>query len=304
MRKNLFAYFNLTMAMFLAGSSVVVGKMIVNVFPIFLSQTITLLISVVAIFPLAWIFEGNVFKMRFKKKDLLYMFLQALTGMFLFRLFLLYGLRLTSAAEGGIITSTGPAILAILSLMILKERISIRTWIGIAICVLGVLLINTVKAESSSGVMGLRILGNFLILLAVVGEGLFTIFRKKISYDDKPITSTMIIIVFALIMFIPISIFEGISFDYRSVAFLDFIPLIVYGLFCTVLAYICWFSGVAKVSVSVAAGFTGVMPVSSVVLAFLILGETITWKHILGTILVIIGIYMISFIRKKQSRLA
>jgi drug/metabolite transporter (DMT)-like permease len=299
MKRNIIAYFQLAMAMFLAGSSVVVGKIIINVFPVFLSQTITLIIAVIGIFPLAWFFEGNVFKIKISKKDLMYMILQALTGMFLFRIFLLYGLKFTSATEGGIITSTNPAILSILSLIILKEKVSLKAWIGIAICVLGILLINTVNKNGIGSNGAISLFGNFLIILAVVGESLFTIFRKKMSYNDKPITSTMIIIVFALIMFIPISIYEGIFYDFYSVSFIDIVPLIIYGMFCTVLAYICWFSGVAKVSVSVAAGFTGVMPISSVALSFLILKETITWQHILGAVLVIIGIYTISFVKNK-----
>lgn len=303
MKNRLIAYLQLFMAMFLAGSSVVVGKLIINVFPIFLSQGITLLIALIGIFPLAWIFEGNVFKVRIAKKDLVYMWLQALTGMFLFRLFLLYGLKLTTATESGIITSTNPAILAILSLIFLKEKINIKTWLGIAICIAGIILINFMKTSELSSNLSLRLFGNFLILLAVVGESLFTIFRKKISFNDKPITSTLIIIVFSFLMFLPISVFESSRFDYSGLIFYDFIPLIIYGFFCTVIAYICWFSGVAKVKISVAAGFTGIMPVSSVVLSFLILGETITWQHIVGVIIVLIGIYTIAFYKSTDELL-
>jgi drug/metabolite transporter (DMT)-like permease len=300
MKNKLIAYFQLFMAMFLAGSSVVVGKLIVNVFPVFLSQGITLLIALVGIFPLAWIFEGNVFKERISKRDLFFMWLQALTGMFLFRIFLLYGLKFTTATESGIITSTNPAILAILSLILLKEKIRFKTWLGIIICIAGIVLVNFVKTSSSSTTLSLRLLGNALILLAVIGESLFTVFRKKISFSDKPITSTLIIIAFSLLMFLPISVYESISFDYTKLVLYDFIPLIIYGLFCTVIAYICWFSGVSKVKISVAAGFTGIMPISSVVLSFLILHETITWQHIAGVILVLIGIYTIAFFKTNE----
>ncbi len=295
MKHKFGAYIWLAAGMALAGSSVVVGKVVIGVFPVFLSQTITLLISLVAIFPLAWLIEGNVFKMKFQKKDFLFLFLQALTGMFLFRVFLLYGLKFTSATESGIITSSGPAVLSLLSLLMLKERIHFKAWIGIAVCVAGILLINTTgtAAENSSG--SLRYFGNFLVLLAVVGECLFTIFRKKLSYTDKPITSTMIIILFALLMFLPVSMLESRTFAFSALSGADFIPLLIYGLLCTVLAYICWFSGVAHVSVSVAAGFTGVMPVTSVLLSFLILKEAVQIQHVAGMILVIAGIYIISF---------
>ena len=301
MKTKLKAYIYLFMAMFLAGSSVVVGKLVINNFPVFLSQGITLLIALAGIVPIAFIFEGNIFKIRIKGKDLLFLLLQSLTGMFLFRLFLLYGLKLTTASQGGIITSTGPAILALLSLIILKEKIGLVKWGGILLCVVGIVFINTIEPSDSGTDIQLKLLGNALVLLAVIGESLFTIFRKKISFSDKPITSTMIIIAFSLVMFAPFSIVQGLDFDFYSLTFTDFIPLIIYGLFCTVMAYICWFSGVSKVKISVAAGFTGIMPISSVVLSFIVLGERITWQHIAGIIFVLIGIYTIAFSREKTT---
>ena len=300
MKNRLKAYAFLFMAMFLAGSSVVVGKLVINTFPVFLSQGITLFIALAAIVPLAWIFEGNFFKVRINKKDLFFLWLQSLTGMFLFRLFLLYGLKFTTASQSGIITSTGPAVLAILSLIMLKEKISLYKWAGIILCVAGIIFINSITPSGDSSDLSLVLLGNALVLLAVIGESLFTVFRKKISFSDKPITSTMIIIAFAFVMFLPLSVYEAAQFNFYVLTFADFVPLIIYGLFCTVLAYICWFSGVSKVRLSVAAGFTGIMPVSSVLLSVVILGETITWQHIVGIMFVLAGIYIIAF-RKEKS---
>ena len=299
MRKEFTSYFYLIMAMFLAGSSVVVGKLIVNTFPVFLSQTITLTIAVIFILPFAFLIEGNIFKIRISKKDIFYMFMQALTGMFLFRIFLLYGLKFTSAMESGIITSTNPAVLALLSLLLLKQRMDAKSWVGIAFCVLGIAIINIAKVGDMTYSTNI-ISGNILVMLAVVGESLFTIFRKKMSFTDKPITSTMIVITFSLIMFIPMSFFELKSFKIDSVTYASMIPLFIYGIFCTAIAYICWFRGIAKVSVTTAAGFTGVMPISSVILSCVVLGEIITWQHVLGTIMVIAGIYVISFSKVKK----
>lgn len=304
MKQKFGTYLWLASGMALGGSSVVVGKIVIGVFPVFLSQTLTLTIALAGILPLAWICEGNVFRTKLLKKDWLFLFLQALTGMFLFRVFLLYGLKLTSATEGGIITSSGPAVLSLLSLWLLKEKIKINAWIGIAVCVAGILFLNTAGSADAQDRGVLRYIGNLLVLFAVTGECLFTIFRKKLSYSDKPITSTMIIILFSLLMFLPVSLVEAASFDFSAIHAADFIPLAVYGLLCTVLAYICWFRGVAHVPVSVAAGFTGVMPVTSVLLSFLILKEAVRIQHLIGMLLVIAGIYLISFPKtayKKQT---
>jgi drug/metabolite transporter (DMT)-like permease len=61
-----------------------------------------------------------------------------------------------------------------------------------------------------------------------------------------------------------------------------------------VLAYILWFSGVGKVPASTAAVFTGVMPISTVALSALILGEQITGAHLVGLACVLGGIGLIT----------
>lgn len=91
MHKNLSAYLQMTLAMAIVGSSVVAGKLIVASFPV-------------------------------SKREWAILFLQALTGVFLFNIFLLYGVKFTGSVESGIITSTTPAMVGIISFLFLKER--------------------------------------------------------------------------------------------------------------------------------------------------------------------------------------
>lgn len=291
MRKQWTSYGYMGLAMALAGSSVVVGKMIVDVFPVFLSQVITLSIAVVVIFPIAWMLEGNPFRYRIRPMAFIYLFLQAVTGMFLFRVFLLWGLQYTTGASAGIVTSMGPAVLGILSYILLHQRIQRRGWLGILICVGGVLAINI---RHGSGDGSGQLLGNALILCAVVGEGLFTIFRKKSGLIKHPVTDTMLVMIFALILFLIFSWVRGEQLTVQSLQIRNFLPLAYYGIFCSALAYICWFKGVADASMASAAGMTAVMPVVSVVLSAVVLGESIGVGHVIGMVLVLVGILVIA----------
>ena len=72
--------------------------------------------------------------------------LQTLTGVVLFNLLLLMGVDLTTATASGIIMSTVPATIAVLSLA-LGERISRLTVYGIALAMAGVLIVNLAGAE-------------------------------------------------------------------------------------------------------------------------------------------------------------
>ncbi len=62
----------------------------------------------------------------------------------------------------------------------------------------------------------------------------------------------------------------------------------------TALGYLLWFGGLAKVSVSSASVFTGVLPVGAVLRSYLIPGEPFSWVHPVGITCVPLAILLIA----------
>src|SRR5206468_3892744 len=102
------ACLELAVAMALVGSSVVVGKLLVAHLPVFLISGIRFAIASLILVPLALLAARGV--PAIGARDLGVMALQAASRMFAFNALLLAGLALTSAAEGGIVTCTTPAV--------------------------------------------------------------------------------------------------------------------------------------------------------------------------------------------------
>jgi len=283
------AYLELSIAMFIVGSSVVVGKSLVASLPIFLLLGLRLGISTMILVPLVLWSEGRRI-LLISKKQWLILGMQALTGVFLFNLFLLYGLRLTSAVESGIILSTTPAMIALLSVFLLGERVSSSTWLGISLSVLGIIIINVVGGQQEIG--NFSFLGNMLILLAVVCESLFTLFRKLQDEEISAVLTTAVVSLLGLIMVLPFMIYEGLQFDLGSLAISEWLMIVYYGVFVTVIAFVLWFRGVSRVSASTAGVFTGIMPVSTIILSYLFLQEQVSLVHFLGVGLIFCGILL------------
>ncbi len=286
------AYAELTLAMAIVGSSVVVGKLIVDRFPVFLANGLGLAVAVAILVPLLLGLEGGFPAVG--KKDLLVLFLQAFTGIFLFRVLLLYGLTLTTAAESGIITSTTPAVTGLIAFLFLGEKLGLNTWAGIVLAVLGILAINVAGTTVEAGRGPSPLLGNLLVFGAVVGEALFTIFAKVASGRTTPLATSTAASVFALLMFLPFSVREARGFDFSGLSLADWVPVIYYGVFVTVVAFFLWFRGVSKVPASTAAVFTGVLPVSALLLSYLVLDEPAQGSHLVGIACVLLGIFLIS----------
>jgi drug/metabolite transporter (DMT)-like permease len=62
----------------------------------------------------------------------------------------------------------------------------------------------------------------------------------------------------------------------------------------TVVAFLLWARGVARVPASVASVFTGVLPVSALAFSHAALGEIITAWHLLAAALVAAGIVVVA----------
>jgi drug/metabolite transporter (DMT)-like permease len=288
------AVFMLIGAMCLAGSSVVVGKILVSSVPVFFGAFGSLLVAFVCMLPLMHDRIGELRGLTLIHWK--YLFLQGLCGIVLFRVFILYGLHSTGAVQAGIITGTTPAVLAILSLFLLGEKITIRTIAGIGFAVAGCIVINIFgrgSGEESS------VIGCLLIGAAVVCEALFTIFRKRIADSVSAITNTTVLIFCSLLLLLVPAAFDLWTM-HSMPSHEALLAIVYYGVFATVLAYLLWTAGVGKVSGATAGAATAAMPASSVLLAGLILGEPIQWHHLLGCLMIVAGILVTTLCPRRR----
>lgn len=283
------SYLQLTLSMFIAGSSVVVSKLLVQTLPVFLASECSLIIALMVLMPLTYIIKKDIPKID--KKTLCILFFQSITGIFLFRVLLFFGLKFTSAIESGLITSSSPAMVSILALFLLKEKTSLNNLLGIVSVVSGILIINVYNSFASSIVNTNSITGNILILLAIVCEALFSILSKINNYPIPPIYRTTIITMFSVFCFIPFSIYDILYFDFSHLNNTVYFSVLYYAIFVSVISYILWFKGISKLSASNAAVFTGIMPVSSILLSSIILKEIIAPIHIISLMFIILGIF-------------
>jgi drug/metabolite transporter (DMT)-like permease len=263
--------------MILAGSSVVFSKIVAGSLPTFLANALILLPASAVLLGLTWRLEGGL---RVPRAARLPLFLQALYGIVLFRIFLFYGLPLTSAASAGILTSTTPAMSALLAVLILRERLGGRGVFGVLLTALGVFVLTVPGASGSAGTN--PVLGNALVLGAVLGEALWNVLSRFTVSQLSPLSAATFTTLLAFLMFLPFALPEALHFNFARVTPATLGSILYYALGATVLAYLLWFAGVRHVTASTAAVYTGWLPVSAVALSVLLLREPLTPWHALG----------------------
>ena len=272
------------------GINVAVGKVIVKEIPIFLFSEIRFVIALCFLIPML-LHSPRKEKVELQKSQWGYLFLQSFFGVFLFSLLMLYGVRLTSATSAGIITSTVPAIIALLSFFFLREKLSIPQILSIALTVLGISIITFQEGPSNMEFQKF-FWGNLLVFGAVVSEALFTIFAKKLASILTPIQMAAGVNIIGFVLYLPFAIVEALSFHFSHLGLSNWLLIFYYSITASVLSFVLWYKGVSKVKASIAGLFTGFIPVSATLVGIIFLKESFGWNQTIGMICVLFAIFL------------
>jgi len=288
----------LTIAFILAGSSVVVARYVSGSLAPF---TITFMSLVFASLT-ALIFRGKAIIQtvrKLSKRHWIILVLQAVFGIFLFRVFLTFGLKYTSAIEAGIITGTAPALTAVFTRIILKDRLGKNSIMGILLTLFGILVLQGFPFNMDTFDIN-HLMGNILVLGAASCEALFTTLSRKAhigikeDYELHPFVQSGIVSIIALLLCIIPMLFEGSYTELSALSINGWAALVWYGSIVTVIAFACMFTGAQHCDGYTIAAFTGLIPMSSLILSIIILKETVIINQIIGCCLIVASIIIMS----------
>ena len=285
-------------AFLLAGTSVISARLVAGKLGTFTIASSSLFFALLYLLP-ACLKKLMKTLYQMSLSDMLFLLVQAICGIFLFRMFLLYGMLFTSSMEAGIITGATPAFTALLATIWLKEPINFKKLAGIICTVVGILMIQGLHAKWGFNIKHLG--GNFLVLLAATCESIFNIFSRvfaiKVQSSQKelmpPLVQTALVSLMAFILCLVPALFESPVETLSGIGLKEWLSLFWYGLFVTALAFIFWYAGIKRCGAFTAAAFSGMMPFTSMLLSVLILGESSEWQQWIGGGLVISGMFLI-----------
>jgi drug/metabolite transporter (DMT)-like permease len=217
---------------------------------------------------------------------------------------MLYGMRMVSGVVGAIVMSTAPAVTAAASIVFMGDKPTWRKLFAIALAVLGVLILHVGGVESGGRQIDNDhlVLGSLMIFCAVCCESVYTLLGKKISESIDPVIAAFLASVLALPLFLPFALWQWGSFSLFEVSARAWFALGWYGAGTLALGTWLWYSGVRKAEGAVAAGFMGVMPVSALVLSYVLLGERFEKIHLAGFLVVFTGVALISWEHARMER--
>jgi drug/metabolite transporter (DMT)-like permease len=285
------AYFEMTLAMVLFGSMIVAGKLVAVEFPIFLTSAFRAAISAIALLSIVIIQTGGL--PALSAKNMVYVVLHAVCGQVLFYVFLLYGLRFTTAANAGVVIAALPIVTALLSVFFLGERMTNRVALAGLTAGAGVVALRALDFDRSGDWH--EYIGLGLAFLAVVADAGAIVLAKRISQSVSSLVVTTYAIVAAFVLLSPFAIRDALTWDVTHLGMREAGYILYFGIFATALPSYLWIRGIRKVTGGSAGVFTSIMPLSAVILSNIVLGEAIRTPQIIGLLTVLTAIGLVAW---------
>jgi drug/metabolite transporter (DMT)-like permease len=225
-----------------------------------------------------------------KRSHLIPLFLMGMTGVFLYNVFFLKGLKLIEAGRASIIIASNPIFIAVMSALIFHDRLNRLKVAGILISVSGAVTVIT-RGEFQSGLGAGVGWGELFIFGCVASWVAYSLLGKSVMSDLSPLVAVTYSSVIGAVCLFPPAVMEGL-WDSGDYSFAAWASIFYLGFFGTVLGFVWYYEGIKRIGPVRAGLFINFVPISAVFLAFLILGEPLTHSLLIGAVLVSSGVYL------------
>ena len=219
--------------------------------------------------------------------------LLSLFGVAAFNTTVYLGVQHTTATNATLLQSSIPILVLILSVIFFSEKISIKQLLGVCFSFVGVLVIIA-KGQLDVLLAFSLITGDLWILIAV---SCWTVYSVLLRYKPAQLDGLSFLgasIFIGNLILYPLVYWELQYVDINSfqVTWQISSAVMYLAIFPSLLAYFFWNRAVAEVGAARASLFIHLLPVFGALLATVLLGEAMQIFHLIGIILIFIGIYL------------
>lgn len=282
-------YIKLILAAFFWGGTFIAGKFLAGKVDPYSAAFLRFSIASLFLVLLTRSMEGVL--PRVAPRQLLGILFLGFTGIFAYNLCFFTGLTMIHANRASLIIATNPIFISLASALFFKEKLTPGKIIGLVLSVSGALVIISEGDIASIFRSGIGA-GELFIFGCVASWVSYSIMGKKVMNQLSPLASVCYSsLAGTLLLTIPAA-YHGTFGHLTDYGFPEWASLFYLGFFGTVLGFFWYYQGIQKIGPMKAGVFINFVPVSALILAFFILGETITPSILTGAVLVISGVFL------------
>ncbi|HEX2994001.1 MAG TPA: DMT family transporter [Anaerolineales bacterium] len=274
------------------GGMYVVSKVVLEIIPPFSLVALRLILGALTLAVILWV-RGFP---RISRRQFMQVLGVGLVGYGISLSLQFLGTKLSTAANGSLVTSATPAFVLIFAWLLLKEQITTQRLIALVLATLGVVaVINPRSAQLNPELF----LGNLALIGAAMTWALYSVLVRKATQNLDVIPFSLIAFLGGLPVTVPAGAWELTTTGIGEISVGVVGGVLFLGIISTALAMVLWNNAFALVDANLASLTFFAQPVVGTVLGWLFLGEQITPLFLLGGLLIGLGLVVSS--REEQT---
>lgn len=169
---------------------------------------------------------------------------------------------------------------------------------GLVLSMIGIFLISF----NGNTVLKLNPLGDLLaVLAAVMWAGYAVLSRKISSYGYNTIQATRRIFTYGILFMLPI-LFRFETGIHEFTKPVNLFNILFLGLGASALCFVTWNTAVKLLGAVKTSVYIYMVPVITVIVSILVLGETLTWMSLMGMVLSLSGLFVSEYKGKRSKQ--
>jgi drug/metabolite transporter (DMT)-like permease len=237
--------------------------------------------------------------MRLGRSDLALVVAMAASGIVAYNLCFLNGVRLAPASDGAIIVpGLSPVVVAILVAIRYRVVPARRGVTGLGLAVVGLVLVIGPAFEGGGGRLG----GDLLYVTGALCWGAYSVLSRAATTRLHPVTATLAPAAIGALAFLPAVILERgwepvLMASPKALGSLGYL-----GALGTVVAFVAFAEAIRRIGAPRASAFIVLVPLAGEVLSVWLLGERVGPFIVVGTVIVLAGLWLVQTARPAATR--
>lgn len=188
-----------------------------------------------------------------------------------------------------LIVSASPLITTVISLFLWGKSLSVKFWIGVALAILGLVLL----IFNGDFTYSIRVMGDLIALCASFSWALYCVLIKTVPEKYSILFVTRKVFFYGVVFVLPTFLFLPFSFPITQLFTTSVISYLLYlALLSSFLCFVVWNFVVREIGALKAANLVYLSPVFTFIASSVFLSELVTSYSIIGSVLILLGVYM------------
>lgn len=251
---------------------------------------------------LFWIASSFLQKENIERRDYIRIFAASMLGFFMCQITFLVGIPHITPMDCSIMTAMSPICTMIIAAIAIKEPITFRKGLGVAISFAGIIYLILNRVASPGGATESTTFGIAMMVLNVLSFAMYLgIFRPLIA-KYSVVTFMKWIFLFAACVSAPFS-FKGLTdVNWSGIPSIQYAELAYLTICATFISYFLIPVAQKRIRPTLVSMYSYVQPIIAIVISIIIGMDVLTWQKVAAAVMVFGGVIIVSYSKKARSQ--